>query len=139
MYSRVIVMGRLTADPELRQTQSSIPVVSFRVAVSRPFVSKTGERQTDFFSVVAWRGQAEFISKYFKKGNMILVDGRLESREYTDKNGANQRVVEIVVDTVSFTGESKGPESFGVPKVEMNSGAGASDFKEIDEDEDLPF
>ena len=87
MYSRVIVMGRITADLELRQTPSSVSVLSFRIAVNRPFVAKNGERATDFFNVVAWRAQAEFIAKYFKKGSLILVDGRLESREYVDKNG----------------------------------------------------
>ncbi|GHU85075.1 single-stranded DNA-binding protein [Clostridia bacterium] len=134
MYSKVIVMGRLTADPELRQTPSGASVTSFRVAVSRPFVSKNGERSTDFFGVTAWRSQAEFVVKFFKKGNMILVDGRLESREYVDKNGANQRVVEIVAENISFTGESK-QDSSQTPKSEDFV---TSDFKELD-DEDLPF
>ena len=112
MYSRVIVMGRITADLELRQTPSSVSVLSFRIAVNRPFVAKNGERATDFFNVVAWRAQAEFIAKYFKKGSLILVDGRLESREYVDKNGATQRVVEIIAENVSFTGEAKQSKRF---------------------------
>ncbi|MDR1260787.1 MAG: single-stranded DNA-binding protein [Oscillospiraceae bacterium] len=133
MYSKVIVMGRLTADPELRQTPNGVSVASFRIAVNRPFASKNGERLTDFFNAVTWRSQAEFAAKHFKKGNMILVDGRLESREYVDKNGINQRVVEIAVENVSFTGESK--SGAGTTKPDDFA---TSDFKEI-EDEDLPF
>jgi single-strand DNA-binding protein len=126
-------MGRLTADPELRQTPTGVPVTSFRMAVSRPFVSKSGERPTDFFGVVAWRSQAEFVAKHFKKGNMILVDGRLESREFLDKNGTNQRVVEIIAENVSFTGEAR--VGTDIPKPENLV---TNDFKELD-DEDLPF
>ncbi len=142
MYSRVIVMGRITADLELRQTPSSVSVLSFRIAVNRPFVAKNGERATDFFNVVAWRAQAEFIAKYFKKGSLILVDGRLESREYVDKNGTTQRVVEIIAENVSFTGEAKQPNnaSQGSPKVEEPEMDGnIDDFKDLDDDEDLPF
>jgi len=127
MYCKIILMGRLTADPELRRTASNVPVASFSVAVNRPYQSKTaGERQSDFFNVVAWRSQAEFICKYFKKGNCILVDGRLETREYLDKNGIKQRVVEIVTENVSFTGESKRQD------------IAQSGWNEID-DQDLPF
>ena len=132
-------MGRLTADPELRQTPNGASVTSFRVAVSRPFVSKNGERLTDFFGVTAWRSQAEFVVKFFKNGNMILVDGRLESREYVDKNGANQRIVELVAENISFTGESRQDSAAGgsaqTPKAEEFV---TSDFKEL-ADEDLPF
>lgn len=142
MYSRVIVMGRITADLELRQTPSSVSVLSFRIAVNRPFVAKNGERATDFFNVVAWRAQAEFIAKYFKKGSLILVDGRLESREYVDKNGATQRVVEIIAENVSFTGEAKqsNNDSQGSPKLEEpEMEENIDDFKDLDDDEDLPF
>lgn len=142
MYSRVIVMGRITADLELRQTPSSVSVLSFRIAVNRPFVAKNGERATDFFNVVAWRAQAEFIAKYFKKGSLILVDGRLESREYVDKNGATQRVVEIIAENVSFTGEAKqsNNDSQGSPKLEEpGMEENIDDFKDLDDDEDLPF
>lgn len=142
MYSRVIVMGRITADLELRQTPSSVSVLSFRIAVNRPFVAKNGERATDFFNVVAWRAQAEFIAKYFKKGSLILVDGRLESREYVDKNGATQRVVEIIAENISFTGEAKQPNnsSQGSPAAEgPEMDENIDDFKDLDDDEDLPF
>lgn len=142
MYSRVIVMGRITADLELRQTPSSVSVLSFRIAVNRPFVAKNGERATDFFNVVAWRAQAEFIAKYFKKGSLILVDGRLESREYVDKNGTTQRVVEIIAENVSFTGEAKqsNNDSQGSPRAEEpEMDENIDDFKDLDDDEDLPF
>lgn len=142
MYSRVIVMGRITADLELRQTPSSVSVLSFRIAVNRPFVTKNGERATDFFNVVAWRAQAEFIAKYFKKGSLILVDGRLESREYVDKNGTTQRVVEIIAENVSFTGEAKqfNNDSQGSPRAEEpEMDENIDDFKDLDDDEDLPF
>ena len=105
MFCRIVVMGRLTTDPELRNTPSNVSVTSFAIAVNRPYVNKNGERQTDFFNVVAWRNQAEFICKYFKKGNCILIDGRLENRDYIDKNGIKQRVSEIITENVSFTGE----------------------------------
>lgn len=150
MYSRIILLGRIAADLELRQTHNNVSVLSFRIAVSRPFISKTGERQTDFFNVVAWRAQAEFIAKYFKKGNSILVDGRLETREYVDKNGINQRVVEILAENVSFTGELRqtskntfiSANQTDVPEIKTkteNAEDNFDDFKELDEDEDLPF
>jgi len=117
-------------------------VLSFRIAVNRPFVAKNGERATDFFNVVAWRAQAEFIAKYFKKGSLILVDGRLESREYVDKNGTTQRVVEIIAENVSFAGEAKQPNnsSQGSPTAEgPEMDENIDDFKDLDDDEDLPF
>ena len=153
MYCKIIVMGRLTADPELRHTPSNVPVTSFSVAVNRSYVTKSGDRQTDFFNLVAWRGQAEFICKYFKKGNCILVDGRLENRDYIDKNGAKQRVSEIIVENVSFTGEPKST-SYGNDNGQsynndfpnqVNSTSNAfenmepSSFEEIEDDDDLPF
>lgn len=159
MYCKIIVMGRLTADPELRNTASNIPVTTFSVAVNRPYVSKTGERATDFFNVVAWRNQADFVCKYFKKGNCILVEGRLENREYVDKNGVKQRISEIIAEAVSFTGESKAVannygsqptvglanassssngEDFQKPQVNSFDNLDTGSFEEIDDD-DLPF
>ncbi len=145
-------MGRLTADPELRSTPSNFSVTSFSVAVNRPYSSKSGERQTDFFNVVAWRNQAEFICRYFKKGNCILIDGRLENREYVDKNGVKQRVTEIIAENVSFTGESKAvangyagqaPEfgnnsDFKQGSANSFENLDSGSFEEIDDD-DLPF
>jgi single-strand DNA-binding protein len=105
MYSRAIVMGRITADPELRLTENGTPVMSFNVAVRRKTVSEAGERKTDFITIVAWRAKAEFIMKNFTKGNMILVDGSLVTETYEDKNGITHRVVKIIADTISFCGE----------------------------------
>lgn len=135
-------MGRLTADPELKQTQNSTPVCSFRIAVERNVVNKqTGERATDYISVIAWRQTAEFVCKYFRKGSMIALEGSLQSRSYTDKDGNNRTAYEVVASNVSFTGsKSEG----GAAPVEMPQAATfttpTQDFEVIDgEDEDLPF
>ncbi len=107
MLNRIVLMGRLTRDPELRYTQSQLPVVSFRVAVDRDYGGRDGgERQTDFIDCVAWRSTAEFVSKHFTKGSMIVVSGRLQMREWTDKENNRRTTAEIVADNVYF-GESK--------------------------------
>ena len=107
MLNHIVVMGRLTRDPELRRTQSNLPVTSFTVAVDRDFSGRDGgERQTDFIDVVAWRSTAEFVSKYFTKGSMAVVSGRLQIRDWTDRDGGKRRSAEIVADNVYF-GESK--------------------------------
>lgn len=152
MYCRVIVMGRLTSDPELRNTQSNVPVTSFSIAVNRSYTTKTGERPTDFFNIVAWRSQAEFICKYFKKGNCILIDGRLENREFDDRNGVRQRITEIIAENVSFTGEkpvNSQPKPASNVTSFMNdeqqtkansfSNLDSGSFEELEGDEDLPF
>lgn len=162
MFCRIVVMGRLTTDPELRNTSSNVSVTSFAIAVNRPYVNKNGERQTDFFNVVAWRSQAEFICKYFKKGNCILIDGRLENRDYIDKNGIKQRVSEIITENVSFTGErpvnnynnnnmmynnqsmnngfmSNDPNTFQQPRPNSFENINPGSFEEIEGDDDLPF
>ena len=151
MYNRVIVVGRLTADPELRQTPNGISVTSFSLAVDRPF-SKVGEKQTDFLDIVAWRQQAEFICRYFTKGRPMLVEGSIQVRSYTDKNGQNRRIWEIVADNARFV-ESKNagtpsqgdsiplpPDSSApsAPPPAYQSGS-VDDFAEIDDDGDLPF
>lgn len=118
MLNSINTMGRLCADPELRQTQSGIPVCSFRIAVERDYMTD-GERETDFFDVVAWRGTAEFISGYFAKGRMIALDGRLQTRAWTDREGHNRVSVEIVAENAYF-GDSK-PQS----EAEKNGGAGS--------------
>jgi single-strand DNA-binding protein len=100
-------MGRICNDLELKTTQSGVHVLSFRVAVERKYQEKGEERKTDFFNIVAWRSNAEFIHKFFAKGRMILVEGELQTRQYTDKNGANQTIVELIVDNSRFTGEAK--------------------------------
>ena len=102
--NKVVLMGRLTADPELKTTATGLSVVTFSVASDRNFSKSATEKQTDFFDVVAWRQTAEFVCKYFRKGQMILVCGSLQTRTYVDKNGSNHKVVELVADSVHFTG-----------------------------------
>lgn len=107
MVNRTVLMGRLTKDPELRRTGSGVAVTSFRIAVERDTKAKDAERpETDFFDCVAWRSTAEFIDKYFAKGRMIVVDGKLRQRGYTTKEGEKRQTVEVEVDTVYF-GDSK--------------------------------
>lgn len=153
MLNACILMGRLTANPELRTTQSGKSVASFSLAVDRDF-QQSGEKQADFISVVAWGKTAEFIDKYFCKGRMIAVVGRIQTRTYTDKDGNNRKAVEVVADKVSFTGEKtaaqepsriEGYEPAGktrspvaAPDVGYESGSPA-DFAELSSDDDLPF
>ena len=105
MLNKVILMGRITQDLEVKQTQNGASVLSFTVAVQRNFARQGEERQTDFINCVAWRQQAEFIGKYFRKGRMIALEGNLRTRTYDDKNGTKHYVTEVYVDSVSFTGE----------------------------------
>ena len=106
MLNRIILMGRLTRDPELRRTGSGTAVTSFSLAVDRDFKSQSGEKETDFIDIVAWRNTAEFVSKYFTKGRMAVVEGRLQIRDWTDKDGGKRRSAEVVADNVYF-GDSK--------------------------------
>lgn len=102
MLNRIILMGRLCADPELRSTQNDVPVTTIRIAVERDYVDGSGERATDFFDVVAWRGTAEFVCRYFSKGRMIAVEGRLQPRQWTAQDGSTRVAVEVVADNVYF-------------------------------------
>lgn len=154
MLNRIIIMGRLTRDPELRRTGSGTPVTSFSLAVDRDFKSQNGEKETDFIDVVAWRSTAEFVSKYFTKGRMAVVEGRLQIRDWTDRDGGKRRSAEVVADNVYF-GDSKrdgagdygappaygAPASYGAPAAGRGAPAGGmSDFAEIgEEDGELPF
>ena len=139
MLNHIGIMGRLVRDPELRRTQSGTPVVSFTLAVDRDFADKqTGEKPTDFIDVVAWRSTAEFVSKYFTKGRMAVVSGRLETRNWTDKEGNKRKAVEVVAESVYF-GDSKKEASGGASYggYDMPTAGG---FAEINEDDgDLPF
>lgn len=128
MLNRICIMGRLTAAPELRYTQSNTPVASFTLAVDRDFQSGGSDKQTDFISCVAWRQSAEFVSKYFGKGSMAVVSGRLQLRDWTDKDGNKRRTAEVVADNIYF-GESKKRDAS--PDVQ---------FEELpDDDGELPF
>ena len=113
MLNKIILMGRLTRDPELRRTESGTAVCSFSIAVDRDFKSKNGEKETDFIDIVSWRATAEFVSKYFTKGRMAVVEGRLQIRDWTDKEGGKRRSAEVIADDVpAYTGA---PDSFAVP------------------------
>ena len=148
-FNKVILIGNMTADPELKQTPSGVSVCAFSIAVNRRF-AKDGEQNVDFINIVAWRQSAEFVSRYFKKGNPILVCGALQTRNYTDNQGQKRYVTEVVADEVSFV-ESKpaeptvstppNPASFG-NKPYMPTGYTAKNnpqFEEIPNDEQLPF
>jgi len=143
MLNRIIIMGRLTRDPELRQTQSGIAVVSFTLAVDRSFKKEDGEKETDFIDIVAWRGTAEFVNKYFFKGKMAVVEGRLQLRDWTDKEGNKRRSAEVVADNVFF-GDSKkeddGRPSAGGPYSPAPTVYTEPEYTELDlDDGDLPF
>ena len=147
MINNAVIMGRLVADPELRTTGNGISVTSFTVAVDRRFVRQGEERQADFIDIIAWRQTAEFVSKYFRKGSMIAVQGSIQTRMYEDKNGNKRKAVEIVADNASFCGSKaeSGTGNYGRNDSVMNaqpapsySTADEGDFKEIPED-DLPF
>ncbi len=148
--NKVILAGRMVADPELKQTQSGVSVVSFRIAVNRRYASRSegasGQPEADFFTVTAWRQTAEFVSKYFRKGSAVCVCGSIQNRSWVDQQGAKHYATDIVADDVNFvesrntsgvsdmgTGDSYSPApSFSTP------GAGAK-FEEIKTDDDLPF
>lgn len=162
--NKVILMGRLTADPELKTTPNGISVTSFSLAVDRNYVKQGGERKTDFINVVAWRQRAEFICKYFTKGQLIALDGSIETRQYVDKNGNNRTAFEVVVENAYFTGDRRGMQQGGyqggyqqaggyqqqsyqqsAPEPVPQESAGtyssgtASDFEDMPLDDDLPF
>lgn len=107
MYNRVILMGRIVADPELRQTQSGVSMCRIRIAVDRGFAKQGEERQSDFINVVCWRQTAEFVSRYFSKGRMIHVEGRLQNNDYTDQNGVKHYSMDVIADNVTFCGDKR--------------------------------
>lgn len=113
MFNRAILIGRLTADPELKQTQSGISVCSFSIAVDRRFSGRDSERKTDFINITSWRQQAEFVCRYFHKGDVIGVEGSIQTRNYEDKNGNKRTATEIVTDNVFFTGRTLQQCRFG--------------------------
>ena len=148
MLNRIVIMGRLTRDPELRRTQNGTAVTSFSIAVDRDFKSRdNGEKATDFIDGVAWRQTAEFVCQYFTKGRMAVVEGRLQIRDWKDKDGNNRRSAEVVADNIYF-GDSKrdsqqsggeyAPPANCSPADRYTAPAGGG-FAEIEEDGELPF
>ena len=139
MLNKIFLQGRLVADPELRNTPSGVAVVTFRIAVDRDFKNKqTGEKETDFVTIVAWRSTAEFVSKYFSKGRMAVVEGRLQMRNYTDRDGNKRNAAEVVADNIYF-GDSRPSEGCNAPNQGIPVPAG-DQFAELNEDDgELPF
>lgn len=135
MLNHIVLMGRLTADPILRRTGSGVPVASFRLAVDRDFAPRDGgERETDFIDCVAWRGAGEFVSRYFAKGRMAVVSGRLQMKNWTDKEGNKRVSAEVVAGSIYFGEPKKDYAGHGAPP------AGVSDMEMLDgEDAQLPF
>lgn len=140
MLNRIILMGRLTRDPELRRTQNGTAVTSFSIAVDRDFKNKdTGEKSTDFIDIVAWRQSAEFVCDYFSKGRMAVVEGRLQIREWTDKDGNKRRSAEVLADNIYFGDSKRDGDAVGGSYTGGQT-AQSRDFREIDEDDgELPF
>ena len=151
MLNKIFLMGRLTRDPELRRTASGTAVTSFSLAVDRDFKSQNGEKETDFIDIVAWRSTAEFVSKYFSKGRMAVVEGRLQIRDWTDRDGGKRRSAEVIADNVYFgdsrrdgAGDFGGAPGYSAPMGGRSNYAAPmdnhSDFAEIgEEDGELPF
>lgn len=152
MLNVVAIMGRLVADPELRTTTQGNSVCSFRIACDRSYVQQGQERQADFIDVVAWRQQADFVSKYFQRGSLIAVEGSLQTRQYQDKNGNKRTAVEVVANNISFAG-AKRQDAQNAPSYEQQTFShvqqakaqsgfaqgSADDFAVIDDNDDLPF
>ena len=141
MLNKIILMGRLCTNPELRRTGSGTAVTSFSLACDRDFKSQSGDKETDFIEVVAWKNAAEFVSKYFSKGRMAVVEGRLQIRDWTDKAGNKRTTAEVVADNVYFA-DSKRSESNDNQKENFNalSGRMSDDFVPIsEEDGEIPF
>lgn len=145
MLNRIVIMGRLTREPELRRTGSGVAVTSFTVAVDRNFAPKDGgERETDFIDCVAWRGTGEFVDKYFSKGSMAVVAGRLQIRQWTDKEGNKRHSAEIVADNVYFGDSKRKSESGGNEQIASSVNdynyTPQQEFTEIDDDDSqLPY
>lgn len=154
MINRVVLMGRLTADPELKTTNSGLNVTSFRLAVDRNYAKQGEERKADFISIVCWRQTAEFVCRYFGKGSLIALEGRIQTRQYQAQDGSNRVAVEVVADSVSFTGERRdnGGQGYGEPPQEnygqmpqnnrprqRQSYDPNYDFLDVPSDDDLPF
>ncbi len=147
-FNKVILIGNITSDPELKQTQGGLSVCSFSIAVNRRFKGENGQQDCDFISIVAWRQQAEFVTRYFKKGQAILICGQLQTRNYTDKQNNKRVAVEVVADEVSFVGNKESGEAENKRVYNPETDAkympsaytqNSQNFEEIPGDEQLPF
>lgn len=148
MLNKIFLQGRMCADPELRHTPSGVAIASFRLAVERDFKDSDGNKKADFINVVAWRQTGEFVSKFFSKGRMAIVEGRLQVRDYTDRDGNKRTIAEVVADNVYF-GDSKKDGDGGSYSASSNSpyapsGTGyaspdTDQFAELSDDGELPF
>lgn len=137
MLNHIVLMGRMTKDPEMNQTPSGVSVANFRLAVDRDFADKaTGNREADFIDVVAWRGTGEFVSRYFHKGSMAVVAGRLQMRNWTDKDGNKRTSAEVVADNVYF-GDSK--RDGAQQPAQPASAPAPQDFPELADEDGMPF
>lgn len=143
MLNKCFLQGRMTADPELRHTQNGVAVATFRLAVTRDFKEKDGERKADFISVVCWRGTAEFVSRFFQKGSLAVVEGRLQVRDYTDRDGNKRFVTEVIADNVYFSESRKRDDTEQTYQAggdtEQTYPASGEQFADISDNEDLPF
>ena len=143
MLNKCFLQGRMTADPELRHTQNGVAVATFRLAVTRDFKEKDGERKADFVSVVCWRGTAEFVSRFFQKGSLAVVEGRLQVRDCTDRDGNKRFVTEVIADNVYFSESRKRDDTEQTYQAggdtEQTYPASGEQFGEISDSEDLPF
>ena len=146
MLNVIAIMGRLVADPEFRTTPAGVNVCRFRIACDRNFAKQGPQRQADFIDIVAWRQQADFVSKYFQKGSLIAIQGRLQTNNYQDKNGNNRTAVAVVADTVNFAGSKGSTDTRPSGQVPHQTQAApepsystADDFAVIDDTDDLPF
>ena len=141
MLNTAILMGRLTADPELRHTPNDIPVITFTLAVERSYAKSGEQRQADFIDIVAWRYTAEFVSRYFQKGQLVAIRGSIQTRTYTDKEGKKRKAFEIIADQVHFAEGKRdtSPPSQGYNRNEEALNTGPDDFEEVPTDDDLPF
>ena len=141
MLNTAILMGRLTAAPELRHTPNDIPVITFTLAVERSYAKSGEQRQADFIDIVAWRYTAEFVSRYFQKGQLVAIRGSIQTRTYTDKEGKKRKAFEIIADQVHFAEGKRdtSPPSQGDNRNEEALNTGPDDFEEVPTDDDLPF
>ena len=138
MLNHITAAGRLTKDPELRRTQNGVAVASFTIACDRDIKDASGNKQTDFIDCVAWRNTAEFVDKYFTRGRMVIVSGRLQMREWTDKSGAKRKNAEILAENVYFADSKRAVEN--TEKNETKEAAQTVDFDQVEiDDDELPF